>query len=174
MNARLERLLEPARARLDALNTRASAWFAAREPSEQRLLRIAAVVVPVLLVAGLFSSLQGTVGRLEKRVAAKRADLAYLQSVQGVLASAPPPPAAGETLVTVVDAGSREVGLTLSGTDPVGQNQLRIRLENAPFDTLVGWLLRLQQTQGIGVQNASIDRGPTPGQVNATLTLARP
>ena len=167
MNDRIDALVAPLRANV-------LAWYSGREPNEQRLLRIAAVVVPVLLVLIALSGLQGAVSRLDKRVATKRGDLAYLQSVAPVLASAPQPAAGGQSLVALVDAGSREVGLTVSGTDPVGQNQLRIRLENAPFDTLIGWLIRLQQTQGVAVQNASIDRGAGPGQVNATLTLARP
>ena len=150
------------------------AWYSGRQPNEQRLLRIAAIVVPVLIVLVLLSSLQTAVTRLDKRVATKRSDLAYQQSVAPVLASAPRPAASNQSLVAIIDAGSREAGLAVIGTDPVGPNQLRVRLENAPFDTLVGWLIRLQQTQGIAVQNASIDRGAAPGQVNATLTLARP
>ena len=166
MNA-LSSALEPLRASVQA-------WYSTRQPNEQRLLRIGAIVVPVLLVLVLLSSLQSVVGRLDRRVATKRSDLAYLQSVAPLLANAPHPTASGQSLVALVDSGSREAGLTVTGTDPVGQSQLRVRLENAPFDTLVGWLVRLQQTEGVTVQNASIDRGAAPGQVNATLTLQRP
>ena len=152
----------------------ALAWFRAREPNEQRLLRIGAVVVPVLVLLSVVSGLHTVVGKLERRVATKRADLAYLHSVLPVLENAPHPTADGQTLVSVVDASSREAGLTLAGTDPIGTTQLKVRLENAPFDSLVGWLIRLQQTAGVAVQSAAIDRSANPGQVNATLTLTRP
>lgn len=167
MNALLERYLSPLRAQV-------LAWYAGREANEQRLLRIAAVVVPVLIVLSVLSALGARVAKLEKHVAQQRADLAYLKAVAPTLANAPHPTASGQSLVAVVDSGSREAGLSVSGTDPVGPNQLRVRLENASFDTLVGWLLRLQQTEGITVQNASIERAAAVGQVNATLTLARP
>jgi len=167
MNDRVTVLFAPLRANV-------LAWYSGRLPNEQRMLRIAAVAVPLLIVLVVLSSLQAAVTRLDKRVATKRSDLAYLQSVAPVLANAPHPAANGQSLVAIVADGSREAGLTVIGTDPVGPNQLRVRLENAPFDTLVGWLIRLQQTQGIAVQNASIDRGAAVGQVNATLTLARP
>ncbi len=150
------------------------AWYRSRQPNEQRLLRAAAVVVPVLLLLSIASGLNTVVGKLERRVATKRADLAYLQSVLPVLENAPHPTADGQTLISVVDASSREAGLTLAGTDPIGTGQLKVRLENAPFDSLVGWLIRLQQTAGVAVQSAAIDRTANPGQVNATLTLARP
>lgn len=167
MNDRLNALVAPLRANV-------MAWYSGRQPNEQRLLRIAAIVVPLLIVLVVLSSLQSAVTRLDKRVTAKRSDLAYLQSVAPLLANAPHPVAGDQSLLAIVDTGSREAGLTVTGTDPVGPNQLRVRLENAPFDTLVGWLIRMQQTQGIAVQNASIDRGAAVGQVNATLTLARP
>ena len=167
MNERLNAAIAPLRASV-------LAWYSGREPNEQRLLRIAAIVVPVLVVLALLSGLHGAVTRLDKRVAGKRGDLAYLQSVAPLLANAPHPAPGGQSLVALVDTGSKEAGLTVSGTDPVGPNQLRIRLENAPFDTLVGWLVRLQQSQGVAVQNASIERSGAPGQVNATLTLAKP
>lgn len=150
------------------------AWYGGRQPSEQRLLRMAAVVVPVLVVLSLVSSLHGLVTKVERRVTQKRADVAYLRGVAPVLASAPRPAADGQSLLAVVDASSREAGLTLAGTDPIGTAQLKIRLENAPFDQLVGWLIRMQEQTGVGVQAASIERAGVPGQVTATLTLARP
>lgn len=167
MNARLEASIAPLRAQL-------AAWYSAREPREQQVLRVAVFAVPVLLLLSALAAAHAAVTRLEHRVAARRADLAYLQSVLPVLQNAPHPTASDASLVALVDAGSREAGLTVAATDPVGPNQLRIRLENAPFDSLVGWLVRLQQTQGIAVQAASIDRAGGPGQVNANLTLARP
>jgi general secretion pathway protein M len=149
-------------------------WFRSRAPNEQRLLRIGAVAVPVLLVLSVVSGLHTVVGKLERRVETKRADLAYLRSVLPVLENAPHPTTDGQTLVGVVDASSREAGLTLAGTDPIGTTQLKVRLDNAPFDSLVGWLIRLQQTSGVAVQSAAIERTANPGQVNATLTLNRP
>jgi len=47
----------------------ALAWFRAREPNEQRLLRIGAVVVPVLVLLSVVSGLHTVVGKLERRVA---------------------------------------------------------------------------------------------------------
>ena len=167
MNDRVSALIEPWRANL-------AAWYGARQPNEQRLLRMAAIVVPLLIVLSLVTGLHGAVTRLEKRVSTKRADLAYLKSALPALANAPHPNASGGSLVALVDSSSREAGLVVSGTEPQGANQLKVRLDAAPFDTVIGWLVRLQQTEGVAVAAASIDRAAGPGQVNATLTLSRP
>jgi type II secretory pathway component PulM len=44
-------------------------------------------------------------------------------------------------------------------------------MEKAPFDALVGWLSRLSQQNGIGVDGASIDTAGAPGVVNAAMVL---
>ena len=79
MNDRLNALVAPLRANV-------MAWYSGRQPNEQRLLRIAAIVVPLLIVLVVLSSLQSAVTRLDKRVTAKRSDLAYLHSVAPLLA----------------------------------------------------------------------------------------
>ncbi len=149
-------------------------WYDGRAASEQRLLRVAAIVVPILLLLSVFSALQSSLTKMEKRLQTKRADYAYIQSVAPAIAAAPVPNPSGQSLPALVDAGSREAGITIASTDPVGQNQLRIRVENTSFDTLAGWLVRLQQNEGVVVQNASIDRAAAPGQVSASVTLSRP
>ena len=46
-----------------------------------------------------------------------------------------------------------------------------MRLEKAPFDAIIGWLSRLSQQNGIGVDGATIDGAGAPGLVNAAIVL---
>jgi general secretion pathway protein M len=80
----------------------------------------------------------------------------------------------GESLVVVVDRTAREAGLgtALRDQSPSGNSGLRLRLEAAPFDTLVTWLANLQQQHGVGIEAATIDAAG-PGLVNATLSLTQ-
>jgi type II secretory pathway component PulM len=48
---------------------------------------------------------------------------------------------------------------------------MSIRLEKAPFDTLVAWLARLSQQNGVYVDSATIEKGGAPGLVNAAIVL---
>ena len=158
------------------LKARTLAWYQAREPRERQILLVGAVLVPVLILALIIMGLHGAVNRLEKRVVRKRADLEYIQSVAPVIRGVSARSGGSESLNALIDRTSRDAALAgaITGVDPAGPSQVRVRIENAPFDTIVGWLVGLQQSQGVAVSSASIDRAQAAGRVNATLTLARP
>jgi type II secretory pathway component PulM len=150
-------------------------WYAGLEAREQKtvLWGVLGGVALVLLVVLL--QLHAAVDRAERRVGQKRADVAYMQGVLPELRAAPQPQGGDQSLVVVVDRTSRDAGLAmhLRGTEPAGANELRVRLEGAPFDATVNWLVRLQRDYGVRVSAASLERA-APGVVNASVTLARP
>jgi type II secretory pathway component PulM len=149
-------------------------WFAALSERERRIVQVAAVLVPVVLVVGVLLPLDRSVAQAHQRLAKKRNDLAWMQGVAPELAASPQPPsAAGESLLVIVDRSARESGLSgaLAGSEPAGPGGLSLRLQKAPFDTLVAWLARLAQQNGIRVDSATIDSAGAPGVVNAALVL---
>lgn len=149
-------------------------WFAALSGRERRIVQVAALLVAVLLVVGVLLPLDRSVARAHERLAKKRNDLSWMQGVAPELAASPQPPsAAGESLLVIVDRSAREAGLSgsLAGSEPAGPGGLSLRLQKAPFDTLVAWLARLAQQNGIRVDSATIDSAGAPGLVNAALLL---
>jgi general secretion pathway protein M len=154
---------------------RLEAWYAGLDPREQLLVRVGAIAGVLLLVFGLVLRLHGVVNAAEKRLAAKRADAAYIQSVLPELRAAPLPADAGQSLVTVVDRTTRDAGLAinLKGTEPSGIAGVRVRFEGASFEALVTWLLRVQQEYGLTIQAATLEKTDAPGRVNASLTFVR-
>jgi type II secretory pathway component PulM len=79
----------------------------------------------------------------------------------------------GQSLLVIVDRSARESGLAsaLAGSEPAGPGGLSVRLQKAPFDTLIPWLDRLSQQNGIRVDTASIESAGSPGFVNAAIVL---
>ena len=148
--------------------------IAALSPRERRLLLVAAVAVAAILIFGMLLPLDRSVAHAQQRLAKKRADLSWMQSVAPQIALLPPAAAAnGESLLVVVDRSARESGLAsaLSGSEPGGAGSLSVRLEKAPFDVLVGWLTRLAQQNGVAVDSAVIEKTGAPGLVNANIVL---
>jgi type II secretory pathway component PulM len=97
-----------------------------------------------------------------------------MQSVAPELASsAAPPSATGESLLVIIDRSARESGLagSMAGSEPGGPDSLSIRLEKAPFDALIAWLMRLSQQNGVLVDSAVIEKAGAPGLVNAAIVL---
>ncbi|HLS81819.1 MAG TPA: type II secretion system protein M [Steroidobacter sp.] len=155
-------------------------WFYSLQPRERLMISGGAVLVVIVAIYVLaLQPFYAAVRAGEQRVAAKQADLAWMRSVAGEIvalsASAPAPAAMGESLVVVVDRVARECGLSsaLTGQTPSGQQGIRVRLEAAEFDRLVVCLADLQQTHGVRIESATIDRTGKPGLVNASLVLQR-
>jgi general secretion pathway protein M len=144
-------------------------------PRERRMVLICSIVAALVLVFGILLPLDHSVSQARTRIGQKQADLLWMRNVTPMLLanSAAQGSTNGESLIVIVDRSARESGLgnSLAGSEPAGPNGLRVRLEKAPFDSIVGWLARLAQQNGIRVDGASIDTAGTPGLVNASLTL---
>ncbi|HUI63114.1 MAG TPA: type II secretion system protein M [Steroidobacteraceae bacterium] len=142
---------------------------------ERRMVMIGGAAAAVLLVLGIILPLDRSVALAHERVVKKQADLLWMRSVAPELAAAGPVQAGGnhESLLVVVDRSARESGLgsSLAGSDPSGAGGLQVRMEKASFDSMVGWLSRLYQQNGVQVDGATIDSTGTPGIVNAAIVL---
>ena len=147
--------------------------FAALSARERRLVLGALTLALLLLLFGVLVPLDRSVAHAHDRLVRKRADLSWMQGVAPELAASPPPAAAtGESLLVIIDRSAREAGLggTLT-SEPAGPGSLSVRLQKAPFDTLVAWLGRLAQQNGVSVESATIERADAPGLVNAAVVL---
>lgn len=145
------------------------------EPRERRMVLSGAVAAVLLVIVATVVPLQRSVAAVEQRVERKRDDLQWLRSMAPQLAglqrTAPPP--LRESLVVLVDRTARESGLakSLVGSQPSGDGGLNVRVDQTPFDTLIGWLSQLRERYGVRVDSATIDAGKGSGNVNATLVL---
>jgi general secretion pathway protein M len=153
-------------------------WFGDLNPRERNLVYAAGGLLALALIYLLLVLPFTTTSRkLESRVEKKGADLAWMRQVAPQAMAAAGMSQArgnGESLVVVVDRTAREAGLgtTLRDQSPNGNAGVRLRIEGASFDTLVTWLVILQQQHGVSIETATIDAAG-PGLVNATLSLAQ-
>ena len=152
------------------------AWYANLQERERRVVLIGSVALAALiLVGGILLPIESAVSSAEKRAATRREDLAWMHVNAPELASGSATLAndTGEAPVVVVDRVGREAGLgaALRGTQPSGTG-VRVQLEAAPFDTLVGWIATLEQRYGLSIDSITVDRAARPGVVNANITFA--
>ena len=141
---------------------------------DRRTLLVGAVVVALLLLYVVIQ-LDSSVSSAHKRVIKKQTDLAWMRTAAPELAATGGVHIGtnGQSLLVLIDSSARESGLasSLAGSDPAGPGGLSVRLQKAPFDTLISWLARLSQQNGIRVDTASIESAGSPGLVNASLVL---
>ena len=156
-------------------------WFEQLEQRERLLVMIAGVlVIFAMLVVLIIRPISGQTSRGLEIVDEKRALLAEL----GQVARRIGPQRGGtsavnitntDSLVVVVDQTTRSTGLAtyLKRNQPDGADSIRLRFENAPFDTIVEWLAELQLNFGMSATSENIDMTAEPGRVNCNFTLAR-
>jgi type II secretory pathway component PulM len=155
-------------------------WFASLQARERIAVSVAAVLVSVMVIYVLgLAPFYRSVNDLERSLADRKADLAWMMSnadsVAMLVASRPQFTPSGESLVLLVDRTAREAGLgdSLTNQTPIGQDGIKVNLQEATFDMMMIWLNGLQVSQGITVQSATFNRSSKPGQVNVSLELTR-
>ena len=150
------------------------AWYAGLADRERLFDNLGAIAAGVLILAGIILPLNRGIVQARERVAHKQVDLAFIQQATPELrAAGPMSQASGASLVVLIDSSAREGGLgkALSSSEPTGDGGLRVRMERAPFDGLVVWLVRLAQQHGVRVESAEIEQAGEAGLVNASLVL---
>jgi general secretion pathway protein M len=157
-----------------------AAWWHALAPKEQRMLGIGAVFAVLLLGWALvWHPLAARRLALQQSVDNQARDLAYVRlgaaEVEHLRATGMRSRGdrQGKSLLALADATARGAGLgdALKRVEPVGANSVRISLEGASFDAMMGWLETLSRQFGIEASDLSADRAEGLGLVNARATL---
>jgi general secretion pathway protein M len=152
-------------------------WYAKLTPRDQRILRIGAAAVVIILLLWLVLPLHRNLTQAGEHLRQQQEDLEWMRGVGPTLAAAGPGQAsiapANESLVVTIDRTARESGLAkaLTGSTPAGKGAMRVQFENADFNLLVGWLHRLTTQQGLLIDDASISGNGGAGLVNASVLL---
>lgn len=77
----------------------------------------------------------------------------------------------GQALLTQVNRSAQMAGVTLRRTEPEGNDKLRVWLEEASFNAVMGWLAQMDKQMGISVLNISVEAQREPGIANIRLIL---
>ena len=154
-------------------------WFLGLEKRERLFVLVGAaagvvVVIWGLLLNPLYSASTATANSIDS----KRNTLAFLRVAAAEIAASGDAPAdrpdlSGQSLVVVVDRSARQAGLgtALTRNQPVGDDGIRVRLDDASFDAVARWLATLNAGSGLAIDSASFDRTPAEGRVNASIVL---
>lgn len=159
-------------------------WFNGLDSREQLMVGVAAVVVVLFLLYLLvWAPLDNGHETLKTKVAAQRETVVWMeqsaQTLQQLKRTRGPGARGlgGKSLLAMADSTARSNGLgpALRRVEPEGSRNVRVWLENAPFDQVVKWLGTLHTTYGISTDSASLERvAETAGRVNARLSLQAP
>jgi general secretion pathway protein M len=159
------------------------AWWATLAERDRRMLVGGGLVVAAMLFWALwFDPLLQSRRSLADGVRQAEADLVYMQAASQQLAalqsggSASDFDRGGRSLLALADASAREAQLAnaLKRVEPVSSGRVSVWLEAASFDAMATWLEQMQARFGVRVEEFSLARVATPGQVDARVVLVDP
>ncbi|MEQ1440556.1 type II secretion system protein M [Fontimonas sp. SYSU GA230001] len=149
-----------------------------RSPRERIMLLAAALVVACTLLYLLVWEPLVTAD-LQRKAALERARLTAARieeiAVRVQSMSAGRRTDRNTSLLAAVDQTSRSptLGKAPSRLQPEGDREVKIWIDDVPFDNLLRWLQELDTRYGITPASAEIERAAAAGVVNVRLTLVR-
>jgi general secretion pathway protein M len=160
------------------------AWFEGLNERERLLVAGAGALLLLLLVYALaWAPLHSACRALRDKVAGQRDTAAWMQqsaqrltqlrSVRGSGRQG----LGGQSLLALADSSARADGLgdVLKRVEPDGSSSVKVWMEGASFDELVGWLGKLYSRYGIHIDTVSLEQAADlAGRVNVRVTLQTP
>ena len=154
-------------------------WLAGLEPRERAIVYVAAALLAVILIYSIFiQPLYSTYDKLVSSVDQQRETVQWMQqNATTVRQLKGANPAAGglggRSLLSVTDAAARKakLGPALKRVEPEGSDAVRVWLDAAAFDAVVGWLEVMSSRYGADVDTITLERAEAAGRVNVRLTL---
>lgn len=162
---------------MNAILQRGQDWLRTLAPRERWLVLVCGIVVLITLAYLLVWEplMLGHQRRVEglqsSRALAQRLEVIGAQVARGGGATVN----RNVSLLSAVDQATRSGLLPKppSRLQPEGDTEVRIWLDDIPFDALLRWISDLETRQGIHIDSAEIERSSTPGAVSARLSLKR-
>ena len=155
-------------------------WWITLQPRERTFILGGSVLLVGFLIFWLgLKPLFQNASAARERVAEKAILLADLRTTATELGDrsrlTASLPSANESLVVIVDRSTRETGLAsaLKRNQPVSDDEIRVRFENATFNQVMAWLGILHSNYGIEIDSAAFETMTEPGRVQASLVLKR-
>lgn len=152
-------------------------WFAQRNQREQLSLCLLGVALLLyLLYILLWSPLERRRDDLAAQNTAIAASLSRVDAMASellALREGGPRPGAGRNLTTLVNQSTSRAQLPVSRLQPNARGEIQVRLENAAFDDLLGWLYEMEYQEGLLLREVSITEAGSAGRVNATVRIAQ-
>ena len=149
-------------------------WLNQASPREQITLGLGAIALVVyLLVVAVLDPLHQKLGQQVQRNHAAQEALQRMRTMAAIWINRDKGSAqAGSvTIVELVDRSLRQHNIRMSGMQPSGASDVRLRIDQVNFDALLAWLYDMEVTEGVQIRDLSVATGPDPGTVSVNVRL---
>lgn len=144
------------------------AWLAQASPREQLTLGLGAIALTIyILFVGVLDPLHS---KLERQIVRNQASQEALQRMRVMAArwvnrDQSQEKGRSTSVVELVDRSMRRHNIRMSGMQPSGSSDVRLRLEQVNFDSVLAWLYDMEVVEGAQIRDLSVAAGVEPGTV---------
>lgn len=154
-----------------------NAWWQSLEERERWFVGgLGVFLVVFLFYLILIEPLFSTAREYREKTAMAERELSWMREAVTMLPKNPGAPtgATDDSLTVIVDRTSGRHRLVTASTRQVPPDGLRVKLDDASFDSIVSWLGDLHSRFGVQIEAANITQAGSKGTANANFTLRRP
>lgn len=153
---------------LSELRNKVSAYYQAKNDSEQKLLLALAIFLPMFALYSIISTintgLDESTQKLEKQIELND----WAEEQIGIIASSKGGGVSTgrqSSITQLINASARKHGVTISRLQPQKTDTVRVGIEEVGFNKFVSWLTELQNRHGIAVESIDFSRSDIDGRV---------
>lgn len=151
-------------------------WWTTLQPRERLILGAGGLAALLIIIWG-FAWQPLTSGRdqLRASIDSKQQLLSNVSRASAFDSTGADTNANSQSLFVLIDqtAQAGELGSSITRARPDGPNTIDVTFSGASFDSLIAWLITLNQSNGVYVDGASINTGRQQGLVSGQLRLRR-
>lgn len=152
-------------------------WFRQLSQREQLVLGGGAILAVIIIGwSFVWTPLRDGTGDLSARVAERARQVVDLRRAASLTtASAGAVVRDAPTLYVLIEETARSNGLgsTITRSNMDGADAINVTFRDARFDRLIGWLVQLEQGNGLTAVSATFTGAGSPGLVSGQLRLER-
>ena len=151
-------------------------WIQLSSRDQMAVFALSVVVFIYILYAAILKPVHGMKAKQQRSYHAAQQNLDKVRTLAAKWTNRDQGSVGGggsASIVEIVDRSLRENGLRLSGMQPSGSGNVRLRLEQVKFDDLLPWLHEMEVVKGMQVKDLSVAMGSDPGIVSVNVRLQR-
>ncbi len=144
-------------------------FYQSKNESEQRLLLVLSIVVPVFLVFSVYSKISGglleTQEKLSKQLELNQWAGEQISIIESARRSGGSNAQRQGSITQIINSTARRFSITIERIQPQKTDAVKIGIDEVGFNKLMQWLQELETRHGIKASNIDFSKADTSGLV---------
>jgi general secretion pathway protein M len=155
------------------------AYFTNLNPREQKIVLVAVILLLLFLpYQFIYAPFQQSLSDMTKKADIAMQNINWMKNksleVRKLKGTGNASGASKQSLLTLIETTTKQNKLNknIRKVQPAGSSNVKVWLDDLPFDNLMQWLDNLVSTHGLTIQDITIEKQSNEGIVNAKINMS--